>query len=140
MKLQEINESVAPETEAIHAFFRPAKGPNDIPGVELLYLQSKHTVNHAHADQADKEAEEHESAGRDPQGRRERSRADYLRGRDHEGFYSQMIDWWASEKDFTNGKEGFSNHTKEKVEKKYPKLHIHKNYNEAVLHMEQEGR
>jgi len=134
MKLDEI---VNTEAKPVIAWLEPSRGPENLSGVRLAYIQPLVP----HFDDMIAEAEEEEAKGDS----REAERAKRLR-RDKERyvkkgqrFFTPDMGWWMNEKDFHSDKEGFGGAHRGSLQHKYPHLTIVKTRKEAIKAAEDAG-
>ncbi len=110
-----------------YAWFEPSKGPEDIPGVRLAYLQ--HIEDHYN--ECIRDATSKKDTAR--VGRLIKSWQGYIdRG---QKFFTPDFGWWDSEEAYHEGRSGFGGVTKESVEANNPSLVIvpSRNVAEALL-------
>ena len=140
MKLQDIKENYNRHPlEVRHAFFRKASGPEDMPGVELSYIQSRRDLHAFHIMSAEQEAAKAESKGDDIVAHRANRRADSFRNnQDKTDFYLSDLGWWKSEASYQKGDEGFNGVTKKAVENEHPDMRIYRSREQAVEHFRRE--
>ena len=133
MKLHEIHEQAKP----IFAWLDPARGPEDIRGVRLAYIQPLA----AHFDDVITKAEEEAREGDDRAAQRvERLLKDkeaYMkRG---QRFFTPDMGWWTNEEEFHSGREGFGGATRGNILARYPHVVVVGSREEAIKGAEEAG-
>ncbi len=123
MKLSQLKEEKINQ-HPMYCWFAPSRGPNDIPGVELRYIQPLEL----HYDILIKNAEDEQKVSRVRRLKDDRE-AYRKRGQTH---FTPSIDWWMSKEDFEAGKEGFSRLHKGEVLTRYPNIRIFDSEKDAI--------
>ena len=132
MKLIELHERAGTD-DTIYAWFEPSRGPEDISGVRLAYVDP--LVPHY-----EKLIAQAESRGDQRWlDRLQKDKKDY-EGRGQK-YFTPQLGWWMSVADYYNNKSGFGgpNATRENLERQYPNLHIEKDRKDAVQKAEAAG-
>lgn len=117
--------------EPIFAWFEPSKGPEDLRGVRLAFIEPiapkfDSRIEDATQKKDTKRAEETKLM-----------KDNYLR--QGQKFFTPDLGWWMSEEDFHNGSGSFKGHTKGNVFQKYPDLQIFSSREEATKAAEKAG-
>lgn len=115
----------------IFAWLAPGKGPKEVLGVKLFYVDPLEQ----HYKQVIKYAKEENRPVRI-----ERLQNDRDRYRDQgKKFFVRSIGWWLNEQTFRQGKEGFGGTTLGMIQFKYPNLRIFSSKEEAVKAAQEAG-
>lgn len=127
MLLTELHENSAP----VFAWLEPSRGPEDLMGVRLAYIQPLV----AHFDKVIKFAQE--EGKEDRAARLMRDKEAYVkRG---QSFFTPDFGWWMDEDDFHNGREGFMGVHKGAILHKFPNLRVLSSKQEAIDAAKQAG-
>lgn len=127
MLLTELHQS----DEPIFAWLEPSRGPEDLMGVRLAYIQPLIP----HFDKIIKFAQE--EGKEDRVQRLTRDKEAYLkRG---QKFFTPDFGWWMNERDFHEGREGFLGVHKGAILHKHPNLHVLSSREEAISSAKQAG-
>ena len=125
--------------EVRHAFFRKARGPEDMPGVELVYIQSRRDLHAHNIMSAEQEAFKAEKKGDDIGAHRANRRADRFRdNNDKTEHYLSSLGWFKSIDSYNKGDTGFGKDTNKTIEKEHPNMHIHGSEADAIEHFRRE--
>ena len=117
-------KSIRDERESLLAWFEPSKGPEDIIGVRLVFIDPIDKFYERALEEANKD--------------KDTSRAlsllhskQYYEGKGQK-FFTPDVGWWMSKEDYTEGKEGFGGVTREQMELKYRNITIFETCEEAI--------
>ena len=102
-----------------HAFWQSTRGPEDIPGASLHYIQDND--------------EWHEELRQKAEGNDEWLRnIERMAARDGAGYFHPSLGWWMSQAAYEAGETGFGGITRRRIEDDNPGLVIHASKTEAV--------
>lgn len=117
--------------ESILAWFQPARGPEDWPGVRLAYIDpiKKHFERALMQANKDKDTPRalsllHSRSYYNERGQR---------------YFTPDAGWWMSKQNYIDGKGGWSGVTREQVEAKYKNITIFDSGEEAIAAAEEAG-
>lgn len=119
-----------PEDMPVIAWLTPAKGPNDIKGVRLAYIQPVIP----HFDYLIAAANEEAERGNDLEAERAENLRKMKKDTVNSGqrFFTPDLGWWPNTETFQRGDAGFDGITKGFLQSKYPNLRIVKSSDEAI--------
>lgn len=127
MKLYEV---VSDQTKT-YAWLRPSRGPNDIMGVSLTYINPVKTHYEYVIDLAKKA---------DDNNRVKRLEKEYQRtAQSGQTYFTPSLGWWMKEEDFDAGRAGFDGVTKGKIFNQYPNLRVTSSEEEAIRLAKRDG-
>lgn len=129
MKLNEIAPAGNYPNFPIFAWFEPSRGPEDIKGVRLAYIEpvkARQAYNIAQATAANDE-------------RWLRNVKNNTMASSGQKYFTPDLGWWDNLEAFHSGKGGFGGINSDTLYSKYPDLHIMKSREEAIAAAEQAG-
>ena len=119
------------DKDSIFAWFEPSKGPCDLMGVRLAYIDpfDKHFERLLEAANKDKDTPRalnllHSKAYYEKQGQK---------------YFTPDLGWWMSKKHYIEGDKSFGGVTREQIEDKYYSITIFETRDEAIAAAEKAG-
>ena len=130
MKLFEIAGPEYPNFP-IFAWFEPSKGPEDIRGVRLAYIEPTRARQEYNLGRA--------TAAKDERWATTVKQTGDALAKSGQKYYTPDLGWWDNLEAFHSGKGGFGGTNSDTLYAKYPNLHIMKSREEAIAAAEQAG-
>lgn len=128
MRLREINSDVplTEDEDKIYAWLEPSRGPENLKGVRLAYVQDIDKHHDRLEQQAAAKGDNRWLENID------RLRQDAEKRPAGSRYYTPDLGWWQSKRDFEEGKTGFGGVTMDSVHTKHPNIEIVGSRKEAV--------
>lgn len=130
MKIFEVLENTYPNFP-IFAWLEPSRGPENISGVRLAYIEPTKARQEYNLSQA--------TAANDERWIGNVKRMGDSISKSGQKFYTPDLGWWDSEEAFYAGQSGFGGETFEKIQSKYPNIQVLKSHEEAAAAAQQAG-
>ena len=115
----------------IFAWFEPARGPEDLPGVRLAYIDPIRTY-------FDRALEAANKAMDTPRALNILHQRTFYEQKG-QTYFTPDFGWWMKEADYYNGRGGFGGVTKEQIEERNPTIVIVSSHDEAKEKAEEMG-
>lgn len=135
MKLAELHE--AEQAQPVLAWLDSQRGPNDIMGVTLRYVQPLVAQMDDVIAKAQEQADRGDGRAAERAKRLLQRKEEYVKA--GQRYFTPDLGWWMDEDDFQAGREGFGGVTKGLLQKKYPNLRIVSSEKEAAERAEEAG-